>query len=147
MFPAWNCASHLFLFKLAMTINVHPDGTIVGLHGTTNGRSCSLHEVCGRLVKVDSLVWFKSCYVNINSRVEAIKAVLVQCGKETCTIGFLPRVVSLQPDARGTYNDEFAVIVYLHVDLDDNKTRQEGDKVLGMACFHLLKNINTADSI
>jgi hypothetical protein len=99
-------------------------------------------------VKVDSLVRFKSCYVNINGRVEeAIKAVMVRCGKETCTIGFLPRVVSLQPDARGTYNDEFAVIVYLHVDSDDNETRREGDKVLGMACFRLLKNINTAASI
>jgi hypothetical protein len=58
-------------------------------------------------------------------------------------IGFLPRVVSLQPDARGTYNDEFAVIVYLHVDLDDNETDEKGIKFLA---WHVLNLQNKAES-
>jgi hypothetical protein len=40
------------------------DGAIqVGLHGTTNGRSCKLHEKCGSVISVDSLIRFKWCQV------------------------------------------------------------------------------------
>jgi hypothetical protein len=118
------------------------DGCIVGLHHHGNGRSCILHDKCGRQVQVNSLIRFKACHVRVNKQYEeAIKAVLVVCGEERCTVGFLPRSVSQQPDAKDKYQDEFAIILYLYSESDDIDEVAESDLVLGKALFRLLKNI------
>lgn len=119
-----------------------PDGEIVGLDGRTNGRSCDLHHVCGSVIKVDSLIRFKWCSVKIQGRVEvAIKAVVVCGGQESCTVGFLPRTVSLQPGAKDAYHDEFAVIVFLHSDSEDTSDVEASRQVLGKGYYRLLKNV------
>jgi ABC-type sugar transport system ATPase subunit len=118
------------------------DGYIVGLHHHGNGRSCILHDVCGRDVQVNSLIRFKTCQVRINKRYEeAIKAVWVVCGEERCTVGFLPRSVAHEPGAKENYQDEFAMILYLYSDSEDINEISESNMVLGKASFRLLKNI------
>jgi hypothetical protein len=118
------------------------DGEIVGIHGTTNGRTCELHDVCGSEVKVNTLIRFKFCSIEIHRRVEpAVNAVFIGYGEECCTVGFLPRAVSLQAGAKDVFHDEFAVIVCLHEESDDVDVREDSRRVLGKASFRLLRNI------
>lgn len=127
-----------------MTDDQYHDGEIVGLQGKTNGRSCEIHEACGIEVKVNSLIRFKWCSVVMPSRVEpAVKAILIGNGEERCTVGFLPRAVSLQAGAKEMFHDEFAVIVLLHDDSDDADVVEDSRRVLGKASFRLLKNIHS----
>ena len=52
------------------------DGEIVGLDAENNGRSCTLHDVCGQYLQVDNLVRFKETIVDVNGVFEsAIKVV------------------------------------------------------------------------
>lgn len=119
-----------------------PDGEIVGLHGTTNGRSCVLHDVCGSMLQVNSLVRFKWCRVKIRGVGEgAIKAVSVCFGRESCTVGFLPKSIALQPGAREMYHDKFATIVYLLDESDNIDVLAESRRSLGKAYFLLLNNV------
>jgi hypothetical protein len=103
-----------------MTDKANLDGSIVGIYGTTNGRSCEIHDTCGSSIAEDSLIWFKFCYVERYGRIKpAVKAVKIQAGEERCSVGFLPREITLQPEAKDMYHDAFAVIVFLHADSDD----------------------------
>lgn len=123
-----------------------PDGVIVGLHGATNGRRCSMHDRCGIELQVNSLIRFKFCRVKINGCYQdAIKVVHIFFGEERCTVGFLPRTISLQPRARELYHDQFAVIVFLYAESDDEEQRNEGRAVMGKGRFRLLKNIQSQE--
>ena len=60
------------------------DGEIVGLNGTSNGRSCESHDCCGKYISPDDLVRFKLTVVDIDGTVEeAIKVVRVRDGTES----------------------------------------------------------------
>ena len=70
------------------------DGEIVGLKGVTNGRSCESHVCYGVHISPDDLIRFKLCIMCINGRTEeAIKAVCIRDGTESCAIAFLQRNV------------------------------------------------------
>jgi hypothetical protein len=70
-------------------------GEIVGLNYGTNGRSCCSHPVCGVSLMPGDLIRFKPCVVTRkfkdgSSVVEnALKAVKVVDGCETCHVGFI----------------------------------------------------------
>lgn len=87
------------------------ESEIVGLHSFTFRRSCKWHEVCGHVVEVGSIVWFKwdVLYVSRDRGLEdgedaadlvpetVVKVVLIEGGSESCTVGFLPRHIAMRP--------------------------------------------------
>ena len=73
---------------------------VVGLNASSNGRSCEIHDICGSVLEVDTLVRFKSVQVVINGREEtAIAAHWVTDGVDRCRVGFLPRCAVKNKDA------------------------------------------------
>jgi hypothetical protein len=96
-----------------MTNEWIPDGDILGLNGTINGRKCSIHEVCGCEIAVISLIRLKWCSITFNRQIEpAIKAAWICFCVEPCTVGFLSRAVVLQAGAKETYHDEFTFLAF-----------------------------------
>ena len=73
------------------------DGEIVGLTGSSNGRSCEQHTCCGSCVRVGDLLRIKVGVVQHgDGTVETVvKAILIQDGTETCTVGFAPRHIAV----------------------------------------------------
>ena len=65
---------------------------IVGLHASTNGRSCSVHSCCGDFLKVGDLLRLQKCVVTTNGELQdAIKCVRIIDGADSCTAAFVPR--------------------------------------------------------
>ena len=74
------------------------DFEIVGLYGSSNGRSCCFHMACGKDVEVGNVLCLVRTVVDINDNTElAIKLVKIVDGVDGCTIGFIPRVQSRIP--------------------------------------------------
>ncbi len=74
-----------------MVSNLPYGGNIVGIRASSNGRCCEEHDVCGSVLKIDSLVWFKSVQVVINGKEQtAIAVYWVTDGVDQCCVGFLP---------------------------------------------------------
>jgi hypothetical protein len=67
--------------------NMTKDGELVGLKGTSNGRSCVSHDCCGKHVNLDDLVRFRFSVADIDGKIEeAIQVVRIRDGTELCTI-------------------------------------------------------------
>ena len=116
------------------------DGEIVGLHGSTNGRSCESHTSCGSHVMPDDLIRFKLTMVEIDGTLEeGIKVVRIRDGTESCCIGFLPR--NLVKSSKANYVGQFAQIVELYEHSDNTTMRRKSNRNLGVASFCLLKDI------
>ena len=116
------------------------DGEIVGLKGTSNGRSCESHDCCGESISPDDLVRFKLTVVDIDGKIEeAIKVVRVRDGTESCTIGFLPR--NIVKSRKEKFVGQFAQIIELYEFSENETMRRKSHRNKGMASFRLLKDI------
>ena len=74
---------------------MNADLEIVGLESNTNGRSCTVHSVCGQAIAVGDVLRLVGCIVQIDNITEdAIKCVKVIDGVDTCTVAFVPRVIA-----------------------------------------------------
>ena len=64
-----------------------PDLEVHRLYGTTNGRTCSIHACCGKVVENASILRLVSCIVELdNHKDEGMKCFLVNNdGVDTCT--------------------------------------------------------------
>jgi hypothetical protein len=97
----------------------HPPGEsvdIVGLEQGNRGRSCEEHDVCGSIVKLDTVIRLRTVQVDIDGREEtAIAAVWVTDGVDRCRVGFLPRHC-VRHAAR--YNGKLAQVVDMYKDSD-----------------------------
>jgi hypothetical protein len=90
------------------------DFEIVGLYGSTNGRSCCYHRSCGKDVGAGDILRLVRTVVDINGRTEsAIKLVKIVDGVDGCTVGFVPRVQSKLPKVVDCL-DKFAVVRELY---------------------------------
>ena len=66
-------------------------------------------------VAVGNIVCFKSDVLDIEGHPKlVIKAVLVNDGSETCTVGFLPRHVAMRPAEVTRLHGKFAMIIELY---------------------------------
>lgn len=75
-----------------------PDLEIGGLNSNTNGRSCTLHSICGEHVEIGDVLRIVKCVVAVDGVVEeALKCVKVVDGHDGCTVAFIPRVMANQP--------------------------------------------------
>lgn len=116
------------------------DGEIVGLKSSSNGRSCESHDCCGEHIEPDHLIRFKLATVDINGKTEeAIKAVRIRDGTESCTVGFLPR--NIVASGKDKFTGEFAQIIELYEFSDNETKRRKSHRNIGIASFRLLHDI------
>ena len=90
----------------------HPSGIlidIVGINASDKGRSCEEHANCGSVLKIDTLVRFRSVQIWCDGQEETALAVYwVTDGIDRCRVGFLPRHLLKHQAA---YNGKLAQIV------------------------------------
>ena len=68
-----------------------PDGEIVGLHCSFNGRVCCPHDFCGKHLKCNGVGRFRVVAVYVNGHTEtAIQVIKLWDGAESCVVGYLP---------------------------------------------------------
>jgi hypothetical protein len=124
-------------------------GEIVGLNYGTNGRSCCSHDVCGQSLMPGDLVRFKPSVVTRNfkdgsSVVEnALKAVKVVDGCETCHVGFI--ATSTVVSSRHLFENKFGQVLELYKDSANSAVRRKDAQSGGVASFCLLDNIQAFD--
>jgi hypothetical protein len=109
------------------------DFEIVGLLGSTNGRSCNLHDACGSQVHVGDVVRLKRTLVNVaDGSEEAICCVLVRGGRETCTVAFIPRALhSFKPIL--DHINSHAQVIEMYVTSHNTQKRRKNHQNMGMA--------------
>lgn len=111
---------------------------LVGLEGSSNGRSCTVHSVCGVSVQVGDVLRLVPCVVTIDHVTEpAVKCVKVVDGMDTCTVAFIPRVQSKLPQVQKHLN-QFVQVVELYADSPSPYKRKKSYTNKGMARVSLL---------
>lgn len=118
------------------------DCEIVGLFNSSNGRSCTVHKVCGKHLQVGDLVRLVKTFVFINMHhEEAVKVVKVVDGCDTCTVGFIPRVQAKLPHVVNNL-DKFAMVKELYYNSESNYKLEKSKKNVGMGGLVLLELFN-----
>ena len=119
--------------------DVAADLEVVGLYGTTNGRSCSIHACCGESVKAGNVLRLVACIAETDlGEEESVKCVLVNSdGVDTCTVGFIPRVFVRHGKVTNHMN-KFIVVKELYRDSDNTYKRQVSHRNLGAASANFL---------
>lgn len=84
-FASWTPSTWLTMTTISICqinlVDAKHDLEIVGLDRNGNGQSCNVHILCGRNIKVRSLLWLEQCVVQIDSEFEvAIKCILINHG-------------------------------------------------------------------
>ena len=115
------------------------DGEILGLRGTTNGRSCEQHACCGAIVRPNDCVRFKAAVVPIDGVDQAgIKAVLILDGTELCTVGFLGKSIAALKKTSDKFVNKFAQVIELYDSSENAAKRAKSHNNLGVCSFRLL---------
>lgn len=118
-----------------------PDGEIVGLNGTSNGRSCASHECCGAHLVIDDLVRFRLYVADVDGKIEeAVQVIRIRDGTESCTVGFLPRNIVRSKKA-AQFIGKFAQIIELYEESESEVKRRKNHLKKGVASFRLLDDI------
>ena len=118
------------------------DGEILGLRGTTNGRSCEQHACCGAIVRPNDCVQFKATVVLIDGVDQAgIKAVLILDGTELCTVGFLGKNIAALKKTSDKFVNKFAQVIELYDSSENAAKRAKSHNNLGVCSFRLLEDI------
>ena len=114
------------------------DFEIIGLSSFTNGRSCSLHAVCGVHVNAGDVLRLKETQVTVNGESKpAIACVLVDRGVDTCTVAYVPRMMANQARVEEHIN-KFVMVMELYNDLPSTYKRSKSHQNLGMASVTML---------
>ena len=113
----------------------HPSNEIVeilGLERTNNGRTCEMHECCGKeVVQLDRVVRLRRVQVVIDGREEtAIAAHWITEGIERCRVGFLGKH-TVKHWKR--YDGKVAQVTEIYKDHESPTKRQKNHKC-GGAC-------------
>jgi hypothetical protein len=122
------------------------DGEIVGLKSGTSGRSCEAHFCCGASLHVGDLVRFRLVMLEVQGGApfEALKVIKIKDGTEGCHVGFLPRYI-LKGARRNEFKDAFGQVILLYQDLTVKVLRRKNDRILGVASFRLLSDIQLSE--
>ena len=111
------------------------DLEIVGLLKDTNGRCCSMHSCCGEHLEPGDILRLVSCIVTIDGTVEpALKAVKVDEGIDTCTVGFVPRVQATLPKVVNHIN-KFVQVLEIY---SDSKSPYKRTRVIAISAWRAL---------
>jgi hypothetical protein len=121
------------------------DLEMVGMFGTTNGRSCERHQCCGAHVRLGDLVRLRRTVVTVTRSgvardEDAIKIVRIEDGIESCTVGFISRVQMQAPKVVQSVN-KFCVVAEFY-DISPNRyIRGVAQRNYGMAGLNLVDSI------
>jgi hypothetical protein len=117
------------------------DIEIVGLQSCTNGRSCSLHEVCGDYVEVGDLLRLLPTVVTINGIDQgAIKLVRLMDEADGCTVAFIPRILMDLPRVQNNLT-KFCVVKELYRESSNSFKRHKNHRNMGCASCYFLDDI------
>jgi hypothetical protein len=122
------------------------DGEIIGLKSGTYGRSCEAHLCCGASLHVGDLVRFRLVMLEVQggAPVEALKVLKIKDGTEGCHFGFLSRHI-LKGARRNEFKDAFGQVILLYQDSTVEALRRKNDRLLGVASFRLLSDIQLSE--
>ena len=111
----------------------HPSGIlvdIVGINASDKGRSCEEHANCGSVLRIDTLVRFRSVQIWCNGQEETALAVYwVTDGIDRCRVGFLPHHLLKHLAA---YNGKLAQIVEFVAESDSPAHRAKSHRCYGL---------------
>ncbi|KAE9246626.1 hypothetical protein PF001_g24608 [Phytophthora fragariae] len=104
---------------------------IVGCDAGDAGRSCTVHDVCGKHLKIDDAIVFRGEAVMAdNGDVEyAVKAYVIRLGAQLCHVGFLPRRLLRQ---RTAYENKMATVVEDLRKSDNSQKRRRSERNKGI---------------
>ena len=85
------------------------DGEIVGIHASSLGRSCTRHVAWQEVMLVDEETGASGGAGQAPETV--VKAILIEHGQESCTVGFIPRHIALGPDVSQRLHGQFTQII------------------------------------
>lgn len=111
---------------------------IVGLYSDTNGRSCSVHAICGDHVNVGDVLRLVATVVDYKGSLEpAVKCVKVVDGTDACTVAFVPRNLSDLPKVKEHLN-KFVQVTELYAESKNTYKRSKAKANYGVAAVRLL---------
>jgi hypothetical protein len=106
---------------------------IYGLNSSSNGRCCEIHpNGCGREVLVGDFFHLKKCVGIDYGLEEAVACVLIQIGRETCMVAFVPRAL-LDWEPFADHINKHAQIVELYQFSRNSQKRWKNHQNLGVA--------------
>jgi hypothetical protein len=76
--------------------------------------------------------------------VEALKVLKIKDGTEGCHVGFLPRH-TMRGARRNEFKDALGQVILLYQDSTIEVSRRKNDRLLGVASFHLLSDIQLSE--
>ena len=116
-------------------------GEVVGMYGTTNGRSCNRHACCGReVLEIGSIVQFNTAQTEIDGDIRpGIAARHIIHGELRCIIGFLSRAIVIR--SKGMLEGKQAQIIEFYKDNPNNTKRRKGYQCVGVARYRLLDQL------
>jgi hypothetical protein len=121
--------------------DIAPDIEIVGLHSPTNGRSCSIHAVCGVNVRKGDLLRVVRTVVSVGDQEhQALKCVRVMDGVDGCTVAFVQKFWMRLPIVKENIN-KFVVVKELYATCNNLYKREKSSRMFGMASCIFLSSI------
>ena len=119
-------------------------GEICGLKCGDRGRSCARHIICGSQLKVGDIVKIVYTIVEVpredgqNGVIAegALRAILLEDGQETCTVGFMPR--ACVRFGLEKYGNKYCRIMQLYEDSHDVQLRRRSHESYGIASFTII---------
>jgi hypothetical protein len=114
---------------------------IVGLHSNTNGRMCTSHQCCGDHLRLNDLVRVKKCVLTVAGRVEeAGKVVRIIDGCESCTVGFIPKVL-LHGEHLDNILNKYGQVTEMYDNSENSFKRRKSHLAKGMALCSMLNDV------
>lgn len=119
----------------------HLDIEICGLANSGNGRSCTIHNVCGCSVSTGDVLRLRATVANINGEIEdAIILVKIVNGMEACNVAYVPRMQSRLPTVREQVG-RFCMVTELYKDSFNTYKRRKDNHMMGAGLAVLLDTI------
>jgi hypothetical protein len=76
--------------------------------------------------------------------VEALKVLNIKDGTEGCHVGFLPRCI-FKGERRNKFKDAFGQVILLYQDSTVDVLMRKNDRLLGVASFSLMSDIQVSE--
>lgn len=119
---------------------IHPQGIqveIVGIDESNRDRSCPIHPCCGQALAFDSVVRLRKKRIinDMNEEEDAVEAVLVTGGIDTCRVGFLPRYMLPDMDE---FHCKLAQVSYFLKNSTKKTDVQKNERCRGVCRAHII---------
>ena len=124
-----------------------PDGQILVLMASNNGRSCVHHHCCRSTVKVGSVVFFSLCTVwdEILQELEYAIQVTMDCDLhpegQKCIVGYFASRIAHDKVEAAHYVNHTTVVIELLTDSKEQTKRRMNMRGYGIALFTFLDKI------